>query len=267
MCPSCRAFITNSDKVCPYCEAPVGARAIDQRTPGEIFGGLIPQARFTTVLILIINTALYVATCLYSDTFSWTPDNIALFVFGEKIPFALMQSRHEWWRLVTAGFLHGGVMHIAMNSWVLFDLGAEVETIFGTSRMIVYYFVSTVAGFLLSALLSNGSSVGASAGVFGLIGAMIAFGMTDRSAIGSMAKSLYVRWAIYGLAMGILFPQTDMKAHIGGLVGGFACAFVARTPTARTAWKEPLIRAAAGVCIALTLLSFAIMFVKLRSGT
>src|SRR5271167_2553145 len=59
MCPSCRAFVTTSDRVCPYCQAPLGARAVERRNPGEILGGLIPHARFTTVLILLINTALF----------------------------------------------------------------------------------------------------------------------------------------------------------------------------------------------------------------
>ena len=57
MCPNCRAFVTTSDKVCPYCEVPMGPRAIDRRNPGEILGGLIPHARFTTIMILLINTA------------------------------------------------------------------------------------------------------------------------------------------------------------------------------------------------------------------
>src|SRR5271163_1745932 len=61
MCPNCRAFVTTSDKVCPYCQAPIGPRAIDRRNPGEILGGLIPHARFTTMIILLINTALFIA--------------------------------------------------------------------------------------------------------------------------------------------------------------------------------------------------------------
>ena len=61
-------------------------------------------------------------------------------------------ARGEWWRLVTAGFLHGGLLHILMNSWVLFDLGAQVEEIYGASRMWVIYFVSSVCGFYASAV-------------------------------------------------------------------------------------------------------------------
>ncbi len=128
MCPNCRAFVTTSDKVCPYCQAPVAARAVEQRNPGEILGGLIPHARFTTIVILLINTALYLAEYLSPQS--------GITRAGESLPSFMMQG--EWWRLITAGFLHGSILHILMNSWVLLDLGAEVETLYGTSRMIVF---------------------------------------------------------------------------------------------------------------------------------
>ena len=71
---------------------------------------------------------------------------------------------------MTAGFLHGGLLHIGMNSWVLFDLGAQVEEVYGASRLIVVYFMATVFGFLLSTFWTAALSVGASAGIMGLIG-------------------------------------------------------------------------------------------------
>ena len=118
MCPNCRAFITTDDRVCPYCDAKVGPRRRSGQS-GEILGGLIPQARFTTVMILLINFALYVAD------FEPQPVNAA-----GACP--VMAMRNELYRLVTAGFLHGGILHILMNSWVLFDLGAEVEQFYDT---------------------------------------------------------------------------------------------------------------------------------------
>ena len=64
MCPNCRAFITSDDKVCPYCQAQVGERVIDRRAPS---GGLIPPERYVTMLILLINTGLYLATVLRTN--------------------------------------------------------------------------------------------------------------------------------------------------------------------------------------------------------
>lgn len=263
MCPNCRAFITTSDRVCPYCNVTVGPRAVDRRNPGEILGGLIPQARFTTTLILLINFALFGATYLYSQNTGLRFDE-TLAVFGAKLSLPYM--RQEWWRLITAGFLHGGVLHILMNSWVLFDLGAEVEAAYGTSRMLIFYFAATVAGFALSTWWSPALSIGASAGIFGLIGAMIAYGMQERTSMGSAIKSLYIRWAVYGLLMGFLpLFNIDNAAHIGGLAAGFVTAFIFPTARARTMWREPLVRAIAAICILLTLGAFAMMFRELMA--
>jgi rhomboid protease GluP len=149
-----------------------------------------------------------------------------------------------------------------MNSWVLFDLGAEVEQLYGTSRLIVFYFVSTITGFWTSSHLGFHSSVGSSAGIFGLIGAMLAFGVSDRSALGSMVKSLYMRWVIYGLVLSFL-PGVDFWAHIGGLAGGFITGWLASTPRARLMWKESLLRALAGISIAVTFVAFGMLYLAM----
>lgn len=269
MCPHCRAFITTDDRVCPYCNTPVGPRAVDRRNPGEIMGGLIPHARFTTILILLINTGLYVATALYSmmqgrgNLFAIDPET--LYDFGAKYPLAIVVG-HQWWRLVTAGFLHGGLLHILMNSWVLFDLGAQVEEFFGTARLIIFYFLATVVGFYASMFWSPAISVGASAGLMGLIGAMIAFGMRERSHYGAALRGFYVRWALYGLALGFLLPGVDNAAHLGGLAAGFVAGFVTGPPRL-LGWTETLWRIVAGVCIAITAYSFLKMALFLTHAT
>jgi rhomboid protease GluP len=256
MCPNCRAFVTTSDKMCPYCQAQLGPRAVERRNPGEILGGLIPHARFTTIIILLVNTALFAAEYLSPQS--------GISEAGRSVPAVLMQG--QWWRLITAGFLHGGVLHILMNSWVLFDLGAEVETLYGTSRLIVFYFVATVTGFAASSRIGEHFSVGSSAGIFGLIGAMLAFGVTDRSSLGMQVKALYTRWVIYGLVLSFL-PGVDIWAHVGGFGGGFVAGWLASTPRARLMWKEPLLRALAGVCIALTVVAFGMMYMAIQESS
>jgi len=233
----------------------MGPRAIERRAPSDALGGLIPHARFTTIMILLINSALFVADYISPQS--------GLLQYGASVPWPAMQG--QWWRLVTAGFLHGGILHILMNSWVLFDLGAEVEHIFGTSRLIVFYFVSTITGFLVSSKFGSGYSVGSSAGIFGLIGAMLAFGVTDRSSLGQAVKGLYTRWLIYLLVLSFI-PGVDFRAHIGGLSGGFIVSWLARTPLARAMWKESLLRALAVISIALTALCFAMMFLSMTGG-
>ena len=263
MCPHCRAFITTSDRICPYCETKVGPRAVDRMNAGSILAGFIPHARFVTVMILTINVGLYLVTMLYSMRSGYDAlmdiDGRTLFTFGAKHREAIFFG--QWWRLVTAGFLHGGLFHILMNSWVLFDLGAQVEEIYGQRRFIVIYFVSTVAGFMASTLWSPVLSIGASAGVFGLIGAMIALGTKSGSALGSAIKAHYMRWAVYGLLMGFLpFFRADNGAHLGGLAAGFACAWLADLPRLVNDWRERTWTVLCSISLALTAVSFLMMF-------
>jgi len=263
MCPHCRAFITTDDRVCPYCNEKVGPRAIDRREPGTILGGFIPHARYTTVIILLINFGMYAATLALSSGAGGDDRafSIALDILGAKNGYRMIIG-HQWWRLVTAGFLHGGLTHILMNSWVLFDLGAQVEEVYGTSRMIVFYFLSTVGGFYASTLWNPMvPSVGASAGIFGLIGAMIALGVRHRSALGDHIRALYTRWAIYGLIFGLLpFFRIDNAAHLGGLAAGFCVGYVAGLPRIAGGVNETLWRILSFVCIGITALCFLEMY-------
>jgi len=269
MCPHCRAFITTSDRVCPYCEEKVGPRAVDRRPAGEILGGLIPSAHFTTVVILTLNLGLYAATALYSmragnEGAFMNIDGRTLFEFGAKLRDAVLFG--QWWRLVTAGFLHGGLLHILMNSWVLFDLGSQVEEVYGTARFIVFYWCATVLGFLFSTFWSAALSVGASAGLFGLIGAMIALGVKGEHPLGGAVRGHYVRWAVYLLLFGLLPGlRVDNAAHIGGLVAGFGVAYVAGLPGAVRGVGEKLWRGAAYTCVLLTGFSFLQMYLWLTS--
>jgi rhomboid protease GluP len=247
----------------------VGPRTAERRVTSD--GGFLSSARFTTVVILLINAGLYVASALLSiratggsDVMSVHPE--VLRFFGAKsVPDMYLNG--EWWRLITAGFLHGGVIHILMNSWVIFDLGATVEECYGTSRYLVLYFVSTVAGFIASTWWSPALSIGASAALFGLIGAMIAFGMRAGSAIGSALRAHYTQWAIYGLLMGLLpFLLVDNAAHIGGLAAGFATGYIAGTPGLQTTWADKAWKAAAALCVVLTLAAFAVMVRRFASA-
>jgi rhomboid protease GluP len=265
MCPQCRAFITTDDQICPYCQAQLTPRMAERRMPSDVLGGLIPHARFTTMMILLINTGLYIATAVHSARAGGggglDVDAATLFDFGAKYRAAIMAG--QWWRLITAGFLHGGVLHILMNSWVLFDVGAQVEESFGTSRFLVLYFISNITGFLLSTYWSATLSIGASGAIFGLIGAMIALGVRDRSSYGAAIRRLYMRWAIFALVMSLL-PGIDMGAHIGGLAGGFIVAYLSGTPTYSPA-VERVWKIMAGAALAITGVAFVEMFLFLMS--
>jgi rhomboid protease GluP len=265
MCPHCRAFITTKDRVCPYCNERVGPRAIDVRAPSDLLG-MIPHARFNTIVILVINFGLYLATALYSMQAGhpgafMNLDVRTLVAFGAK--FGPLIAEGEWWRLVTAGFLHGGLLHILMNSWVLYDLGAEVEQIFGGAKMWVIYLASSVGGFFVSNLWAPMSpSIGASAGLAGLIGAMIALGLTHSGPAAGAIRSHYIRWAVYLMIWSVFFPGVDMAAHVGGMVAGFGTGYLARLPGRKIA--DEVWRVASWFCLLITLASFLLWYLWFR---
>jgi rhomboid protease GluP len=259
MCPNCRAFITTSDRVCPYCDAQLGPRAIDVRVAS--MGGFLPRAYSTSIIILTINFALYIAMTIVNAKSS--PGGLmggfsgnVLVIFGAK--YGPYVAQGQWWRLITAGFLHGSLIHILMNSWALFDLIAEVEGFYGTSRLIVAYIFTTFTGFLVSMLWQpTGLSVGASAACFGLIGIMLAIGLRRSDPMAQTVRAYYRRWAIYGLIFSFLPGlHIDIGAHIGGLAGGFVLGLVAGLPGHPSSLRERFWQGAAVAAVAITIYAF-----------
>jgi rhomboid protease GluP len=133
--------------------------------------------------------------------------------------------------------------------------------------MIAIYIVSTIAGFAASSLWNPGLSVGASAGICGLIGAMISAGIQHRSALGDAIRSMYTRWLLYILMFGVLMPGIDNAAHIGGLAGGFGVAWIAGLPSLGHHWREKIWTVAMYACLVLTAFSFIEMFLTFRRYT
>lgn len=227
MCPNCRAFVEPNERICPYCETELHPLRRKAEAVAGPLSSFIPETHFTTIILLAINFGLFIAMLVLNNKLggngSWTIGGQVLDAFGAKSRMQIIVY-HEWWRLITAGFLHGSVMHLLMNSWVLFDLGAQTERVFGTSRFLVIYLLSSVGGFYLSYLMSYALSVGASAALTGLIGAMMAFAKRTNQ---SFIWSFYLRWVIILGVFGLLFPGVDNYAHLGGLISGFLVGWVA----------------------------------------
>lgn len=260
MCPHCRAFIDPKAKVCPYCENEVGISFRRQAEPeAPALRGLVPQSHFTTFILLAINFGLFLAMMLLSSNLGsedfWDVRFDVLSVFGAKERMAIVVY-DQWWRLVTAGFLHGGILHILMNSWVLYGLGAQVEHVFGTARYLVIYLLSSIGGFFLSLEWTPALSVGASAALSGLIGAMMAFARRTGQ---SFIWSFYLRWMIIIAILGLIISGIDNAAHFGGFATGFGVGYLASSPR-RTPDSETLWKAAATVLCVVTAVSMAMAY-------
>ncbi len=252
MCPNCRAFITTSDRVCPYCGVQLGPRAVDMRA-SQFAASFVPHANLTSIVILIVNVAFYLAevAASYKLTKSTQVSGQIAVLFGAK--YAPLIYGGQYWRLLTAGFLHGGFMHIFMNSWSLFILVREVEQFYGTSRLIFAYVFSTFTGFLCSLLWSPGSlSLGASAACFGMIGIMLAMGVRHRAdPLAQAVRAHYGQWFVIGLVLSLI-PGIDIAAHIGGFIGGFLVGWVGGLPGLPNTPRETLWKVLAGLAVAVT---------------
>jgi len=124
------------------------------------------------------------------------------------------------WRLVTAVFLHGGLLHIGFNMWVLMDIGPMVEEMYGSARYLFLYLATGVAGYVASSSMGH-FSVGASSALLGLIGVLLA-ATSDRKSLAARAlRSSLIRWLIYIAVLGIVMRGTDNAAHFGGLAAGY----------------------------------------------
>jgi len=129
----------------------------------------------------------------------------------------------EWWRLVSAIFLHGGVEHLVGNAVALFVLGMVCEHAFGRGQFVVLFVVAGIAGSIVSMLTSPGPSVGASGAIFGLQGAAIVLFRRHRERLLVRDRRIgvvLIVWGLYTIAQGILTPYVDNGAHVGGFIAG-----------------------------------------------
>jgi len=130
---------------------------------------------------------------------------------------------HDYWRLITGGFLHSGILHIGFNMYILYWLGTMLEPSLGHARFLALYFASLLAGSFGALLLDpNAVTVGASGAVFGLMGA--AFVLQRARGIDPMQSGLGPIILI-NLVLGFVIPNVSIGGHLGGLAGGVLCAF------------------------------------------
>jgi len=156
------------------------------------------------------------------------PSAPALLAFGASGGYPVFQMG-SWWTVLSATWLHGSFLHILFNMMWVRDIGPSTADVVGPARTIIIYVVSGVCGFLLSSIASvylpplpllRGAqlTVGASASIFGLLGALVHYGRKSGSSyIHAQAK----QWALIMFIYGLIMPGIDNFAHAGGFVGGY----------------------------------------------
>ncbi len=276
---------TSGSVVCPTCGRLVGVS--EQRcfncgrwNPGmwgyaPLLAKLGRDLGFTQIVLWGCG-ALYVAMLLSSGSEALTARGG---LFGMLAPLDLISGRFgasgllpifmdgRWWTVLSAGWLHGSLLHILFNMMWVRQLAPAVASFYGVGRLVIIYTVASVTGFAITSAMGwlgifnvfNGPlsflrgasmTVGASAALFGLFGALIVYGRRSGQ---RMITQQVTQWAVVLVIFGLIFPGVDNWAHLGGFLGGYVAA----------RWLDPLREETpnhlliALICLAATALSLA----------
>ena len=164
-----------------------------------------------TYLLIALNVILYVIPVL-TNSYDVIINNFC--VYGPLIKAG------QYYRIITGVFLHGGILHLAFNCYVLYVIGSQLESYLGKVRYLIIYLFSAVTASLFSMIFNSNPSIGASGAIFGLMGALVYFGYHYRVYLGNVLKSQIIPLILFNLLIGALSTGIDNFAHIGGLIGG-----------------------------------------------
>jgi membrane associated rhomboid family serine protease len=266
VCASCGSLVGVNDDKCYTC----GRRYPGLWGFGPVLRRLGNDFGFTTAIVYgcaglytlsLLLTVLSGGNLMGGGMFGLLgPDRYAYDALGAAGAYPVFYEGY-WWTLLSAGWLHGGALHILFNMMWVRQLGPAVADIYGEARMIIIYTISSIAGFLLSSFLGAhpawslpffhgaGYTVGASAPIFGLLGALVHYGKRGGS---SFVYTQAMTYAVTLFVIGLFgFGTIDNSAHLGGFIGGFLAS----------KWLDPLKRermdhfVGAAVCLVATALS------------
>lgn len=200
---------------CPTCVAEGRKQTRQIRRP-------LARPRSVTMTLLVVNVGVFAIDWVLGAA----GNPRALLNAGAMVPLLVAQG--EWWRLVTAMFLHLGLFHLAFNSLALYVFGGLIEGALGSARMLSLYLVTGFAASVASFAFGSPAvaAAGASGAIFGLLGAWLVYNLRRRSL--SLARS-NVQSALFLIGINLVFgftvPGIDNLAHIGGLIAGVAAGF------------------------------------------
>lgn len=222
LCPACGALVGINATRCHQCGANLRfGLAAWSKGLSEFFGGHAP----VTSVLLIVNVIAFAAELMGTMhagrlgglSILWGVDAETAYRLGSSNGYSILVL-HQWYRLITAMFLHNGLIHIGFNMMVLLDIGPVVEELFGSARYLFIYIFTGVIGFAMSMFFHP--ALGASGALMGLIGVLIAV-TTKRSSMEARAlRSRLISWAVSVFLIGY-FIHADNVAHFGGLASGF----------------------------------------------
>jgi membrane associated rhomboid family serine protease len=241
---------------CPECSgAPTGARKTVKRV--QTAASSRASAGIVTKALLAINVTVFIVQAVSAGDLTGTSGR----VFTEGALAGPLVADGDWWRLITAAFLHGGLIHLAFNMLFLWWFGRSLELVLGPARFVGIYLVSALAGSAGALLIApNTYTVGASGAVFGILGAGLVLERSRIYVFGGQA--LFV--VGINLVLSFALNNISIGGHVGGLIGG-ALAMLALSHFGR---HQPLLSragsAALASLVALGIVSVLIAYARAR---
>jgi len=176
-----------------------------------------------TFIIIGINIFMFAISVILSGSIMDIDINV-LVALGAKYNVAIQGG--QWFRLITCMFLHGGLIHIAANMYSLYCIGPLVESVYGRYKFIAIYIATGIISSLFSFWFSDAISIGASGAIFGLLGVVLVFAITERKRLGKSFLRNIASIVALNLFIGLSVKGIDNYAHLGGLLSGALIATV-----------------------------------------
>jgi len=264
ICPACGSLVGINATRCHQCGTNLKfSMAKVSKGLSELFGGHAPVATGLLIVNVVMFAVEFMAMASHGQggglTILWGMGGEAAYRLGASFPFSIF-IMHEWYRLVTATYLHGGLIHIGFNLMVLMDIGPVVEELYGSARFFFLYTVTGAAGFFCSAFFGGGrASLGASAPILGLIGLMIAVTTRRDGAHMQQLRSRLISWVVSIFVFGFLMSGIDNWAHGGGLVSGFLLGRIVADHAPQNASEQRVAQALGWITAVVVVSSFVLM--------
>lgn len=267
LCPNCGSLVGINATRCHNCGTNLKfSMAAVNRSLAGVFSGPAPVTTALLVANLMMFGVEWMATAAQGKggglSILWGMGGEATYRLGMSAPYGIYV-QHQWYRLITAMFLHGGLIHIGFNMMSLMQLGPALEELYGSGRYFFLYIVTGAFGFLASSFIGH-YSLGASGGLLGLVGAMLAITSKRGGSYMRELRSRLISSVVILFVLGFMGMGIDNWAHGGGLASGFVLGkiFADRQPMNE---REKQIANALGWLAGLVVIaSFAFMLLHYR---
>jgi membrane associated rhomboid family serine protease len=250
ICPDCMVFAPVGIRCPDHSGQPQGAARVTQGVRRASFEG---TGALVTKALVAINVGIYLLELGLGGTINGTGNEI----YFDGVLAAPLVDQGDWWRLLTAAFLHYGPIHLALNMLGLWWFGSAVEQVLGRGRYLLLYLVSGLAGSAGALLLDpNALTVGASGAIFGILGAAFVLERQRTYVLGGGALSVIVLNIVFTFAV----PGISVGGHLGGLAGGaLGVLALSRFGRGHAVYGRPGVIGVAGL-IGVGVLSVAVAF-------